>query len=370
MVDQEIPQSPAQLTPGWLTEALQADSAIAADAAVSSFDTETVGEGVGFVGLLARLHLQYSGHAEGAPRTIIAKFPSQAEGALAVGKLYGVYEREVRFYAEIGDRVGLSTPHCYYSGMDIDSDRYFLLLEDLAASGRVGDQVAGCSEEEALLAVRELANFHSTWWESPKLSELTWLPRGSDLVRASMQGLYPQASQAFMEEFGERLTPEIAGEMATLGQRVLAALPEVETRPETIIHADYRLDNMFFGAAGAPYELAVFDWQLPNRGNGSFDLAFFVSGCMAAERRRASEPRLIQAYHDVLVERGVRDYPFAELLDDYRGALVLALATMTVSGGTLERTNERAVNLREGMLDRLVTSITDHNALELLPAAP
>jgi hypothetical protein len=29
----------------------------------------------------------------------------------------------------------------------------------------------------------------------------------------------------------------------------------------TIMHADYRLDNMFFGAPGAPYEFAVIDWQ-------------------------------------------------------------------------------------------------------------
>jgi len=370
-VDQEIPESPAQLTPEWLTAALRADGAITRDdATVTSFDAETVGEGVGFIGLLARLHLRYSGDAEGAPPTVIAKFPSQAEGARAIGKLYGVYEREVRFYAEIGDDVGLTTPHCYYSAMDIDSDRYFLLLEDMAASGRVGDQVAGCSEEEALLAVTELAKLHASWWDSSAFPEVAWLPRGSDLVRALMQALYPQSSKAFTEEFGERLTPEIAAAMATLDQRILASLPELETRPETVIHADYRLDNMFFGIDRAPYELAVFDWQTTNRSNGPYDLAYFVSGCMAPERRRTSEPRLIQAYHDVLVERGVRGYPFDELMEDYGRSLVLALAIMTVSGATLERTNERAVKLWEGLLDGLVTSITDHSALALLPAAP
>ncbi len=369
MVDQEIPQSPAQLTPSWLTEALQADGAISGDAAVSSFDAETVGEGAGFIGLLARLHLQYNGDAEGAPRTVIAKFPSHDEAARAIGKLYGAYEREVRFYAEIGDQVGLFTPRCYYSAMDIDSDRYFLLLEDLTATGRVGDQVAGCSEDEALLAVRELAKFHAIWWDNPKLQQITWLPLGSDLVRLSMQALYPQASKEFMEQSGERLPAEIAGAMATLDQHILAALPQLEAQPETIVHADYRLDNMFFGADGAAYELAVFDWQTPNRSSGPYDLAYFVSGCMAPERRRECEARLIQAYHEVLLERGVRDYPFAELLDDYRRSLVVALAIMIVSGATLEQTGERAVKLWEGMLDGLVTSIADNNALELLPAA-
>ncbi len=369
-MNQEIPQSPDQLTPSWLTEALQADGSLRSAGAVSSFDAETVGEGVGFIGLLARLHLQYSGQADGAPSTIIAKFPAQTEGGLAIGKLYGMYEREVRFYAEIGDRVGLRTPHCYYSAMDIDRDRYLLLLEDMAASGRVGDQVAGCSEDEALLAVTELAKLHATWWDSPKLQEITWPPRGSDLVRLSMQALYPQASKALMEQSGDRMPAEIARALPTLGQRVLAAIPELEARPETIIHGDYRLDNLFFGNAEAPYELAVFDWQAPSRTNGSYDLAFFVSGCMLPERRRACEGRLIRGYYDVLVERGVRDYPFQELMDDYRRSLAAALAIMTVSGTTLEQTNERAVKLWEGILDGLVTSVTDHNALDLLPPAP
>ena len=368
-MDQQIPQSPALLTTEWLTETLQADGAVASDVAVSSFESEVVGEGVGFIGLLARLHLRYSSDAEVAPRTIIAKFPSQAEGALAIGKLYGLYEREIHFYADISNQVGLYTPHCYYSAMDTANDRYLLVLEDLAASGRVGDQVAGCSEEEALLAVRELATFHAAWWESPKLLEIAWLPRGSDLIRASMQALYPQASETFIEQFGERLTVEIANAVPALGQRILAALPQFEDRPETIVHADYRLDNMFFGADGAPYELAVFDWQGPSRTNGPYDLAYFVSGCMAPERRRASEERLIGAYHERLLECGVRDYPFAELLEDYSRSLVAALAIMTVNMATLEMTNERAVKLFVGILDGIVTSITERNALELLPPA-
>jgi len=368
-VNQEIPQNPAQVTPGWITEVLRAGDAIGGDAAVTSFETETVGEGVGFIGLLARLHLRYSGQAADAPRTVIAKFPSQAEGALAIGKLYGLYEREVRFYTEIGNDVNLCTPRCYYGAMDPETDRYLLLLEDLAPSGRLGDQVAGCSEEEALLAVRDLARFHAAWWDSPKLHEMAWLPRGSDLVRAAMQALYTQASGVFLELFGERMTPEIVGEMGTLDQRVLAFLPEFEARPETIIHADYRLDNMFFGNDGAAYELAVVDWQAPNRSNGPYDLAYFVSGCMPPERRRASEARLIQAYHDVLLERGVRNYPFEELMDDYRRAFVLSLAIMTVNGATLERTNERAVALWAGLVDGLVASITDHRSFDLMPAA-
>jgi aminoglycoside/choline kinase family phosphotransferase len=283
-----------------------------------------------------------------------------------MAKLYGMYEREIRFYSEIAKDIGLYAPRCYCSAMEIDADRYVLLLEDLAPSGRIGDQVAGCSQEEALLAVGELASFHAAWWDSPKLDRVAWLPLGTDLVRA-MPALYPQARPVFMELFSGRLTRELADAMEHLAERVLKLLPELEARPQTITHADYRLDNMFFGREGAPYRLAVIDWQVPNRGPAGYDLAYFVSGSMPPEQRRAHESELIEWYHAALLESGVRDYPLAMLRDDYRRALLVALAIEVVGVATVERTNERAVQLWEVMFDRLTAAIMDSNALELLP---
>ncbi len=368
MMDQQIPQSPAQLTPGWLTEALQADGAIGGGTAVSSFDAETVGEGVGFIGLLARLHLQYSGQAEGAPRTIIAKFPSQAEGARAIGKLYGLYEREVHFYSDISSRVGVYTPRCYHYAMDVEADRYILLLEDLATSGQIGDQVQGCSDEQALLAVREIAGLHARWWNSPKLDEIAWLPRGTDLVRGAMEALYPQVYKTFLELFGEKLPPEISAVMSNLGDRIIRMLTRLEAQPQTIVHADFRLDNMFFGDDDAPYRLAVFDWQGTNRSAGAYDLAYFISSCIPTDRRRRTEAQLIEEYHSVLLAGGVQGYQIEELRDDYRRSLVLALAILSVSAATLEMTNERAVQLFEVIFDGLNAAIVDSDALALLPA--
>lgn len=365
MADLEIPQSPDQLTLEWLTHALRARG-VSDDATVSSFDVEPIGEGAGFIGQIVRLRLRYEGDPADAPRTLIAKFPSPAEGARAIAKLYGLYEREVRFYAEIAGAAGLYTPRCYHCAFDVEADRYLLLLEDLAASGRIGDQVRGCSEEEALLAVGELARFHAAWWNSPRLDQIAWLPRGTDLVRA-MPALYPQARPVFMELYGDRLTGEIADAMEHLAERILEMLPEVEARPEAIVHADYRLDNMFLGDEGAPYRLAVIDWQGPNRGLAAYDLAYFISGSMPPEQRRAHERDLIDRYHAVLLATGVRDYPLALLLDDYRRALLIALAIEAVSAATLEMSNERAVQLWQVMFDRLVAAIADSNALELLP---
>jgi aminoglycoside/choline kinase family phosphotransferase len=251
--------------------------------------------------------------------------------------------------------------------MDVDTDRYVLLLEDLASSGRLGNQVLGCSLDEATLAVSELAKFHAAWWDSPRLAEIGWLPRGTDLVRAAMQGLYPQAREPFMRLFGNRLTPEIRAVMERLGEGMLVLVDALDERPVTFLHADYRLDNLFFGGEGAPYRLAVIDWQTANCGIAAFDLASFISGSMPPEQRRGCEMQMIQKYHEVLVKSGVGDYPLEELLVGYRGSLLILLAVEVVSGATLEKSNERAVQLWEVMFDRSVAAITDYNALVLLP---
>lgn len=363
-----VPARPEELTAQWLRDVLSEAGCIANDAVVRSFDAERIGEGAGFIGEIVRLSLRYERDQPGALRTLIAKFPSPDEGARAVAKLYGLYEREVRFYSEVAGRAGIRTARCYYSAMDLDAGTYLLLLEDLAASGRIGDQVRGCSRDEAMLAVSELAKFHGGWWNSPELDQIGWLPPGTDLVRASMRYAYPQAWRPCLEAFGDRVTGEIAAVIETLGERVPALLDQWDKPPATMVHGDFRLDNLFFGGEGAPYRLAVIDWQSPNRGWGAYDLAYFVSGSMPPEQHRACEMPLTAWYHEVLVESSVRDYPLERLLDDYRRSLLVALAIMVVNGATLVMSNEGAVELFRITFDRLVAAITDLSALDLLPA--
>ncbi len=136
----------------------------------------------------------------------------------------------------------------------------------------------------------------------------------------------------------------------------------------TMVHGDYRLDNMFFGEDGAPYQLAVIDWQSPNRGWGAYDLAYFLSGNMPAERRRACERDVLAAYHDALTEAGVRGYSREQLWEDYRRSLLVYLGVFMVSGALLEITNDRAVALTNAIFERLSAAIMDLDALDLLPA--
>ncbi len=53
--------------------------------------------------------------------------------------------------------------------------------------------------------------------------------------------------------------------------------------PTTMIHGDYRADNLFFEADGT---VAALDFQLIGTGRGAYDLAYFVTQSLGGRRRR------------------------------------------------------------------------------------
>lgn len=365
MAKLKIPAGPQELTPEWVTQALRQTGTIT-NATVRSFDTEIIAEGVGLIGQLARLKLDYDGPEAGAPRSLVAKFPAAAEENREVANIFRFYERETRFYQEIADDVELRTPRCYYSAMDTEADEYVLLLEDLAPA-RVGDQVVGCSRQEAELAIRELAKFHATWWDSPRLAEIDWMPYANDPVNKSVEETYQDAWGPFVKRFGDRVPKSLLQTAERLGHRAGSMLDQLAEPPRTIIHGDYRTDNLFFATPEGGDPLAVIDWQISSRGRGAYDVAYLMSQSVQLEERRAREMEIVRAYHRILVENKVRGYDFDQLLHDYRLATLYCLVYPVIVGGTLDLSNERGLALATAMLDRSVAAIVDLDAGELLP---
>ena len=112
----QIPQSFPALTPEWLTAVL--GPARLGDARVCHVSCEPLGEGHGFVGQIGRLHLTLDGQAPAAPRSLIAKLPTEVKENRALGELLGAYEREILFYRELAPEVGYRTARLYYADMD------------------------------------------------------------------------------------------------------------------------------------------------------------------------------------------------------------------------------------------------------------
>src|SRR5262249_28237387 len=160
----------------WLSEALGAP--------VTSVASEPIAAGTGFLGKLVRLTPRYGKEAADRPRSLIAKLPTLDAGVRQLAMMFRFYEREVRFYRQLADRVSLRVPRAHHIGFDPASGDFVLLLEDMAPA-RIGDQLEACSTEEARLAVHDVAALHAGWWASPALGRLDWMPMADDPVNLS-----------------------------------------------------------------------------------------------------------------------------------------------------------------------------------------
>ena len=361
----EIPASPEAITREWLTDALRSSGAVE-NASVTSFDAEIVGAGSGFLGILAKLDLQYDAVEPHAPRSVIAKFPTLDPGGREIGNLFRFYEREVRFYEQVADRVAMRIPRAYYADVDPQTGDFVLLLEDMAPAC-VGDQVNGCTPEQAKRAIHDLAQFQAGWWQHPDLAKLDWMPFINDPVNQSAEASYQQAWPAFVDFLGDRLPADTHRVGDRLGSNLITILNEMFDRPQTIVHGDYRLDNLFFATKRGGCEFGVIDWQIANRGIGTFDVAYFLTGNIDVKLRSSCEMDFLKLYHDTLLAGGVKGYSWDDCLRDYRMSALFCLAYVVISIGTLDPANDRGLALMHAWFDRVSNAIRDLRADELMP---
>ena len=365
MTSLNIPSGPGEITPEWLTLALRETGTIT-NAAVSSASFEATSEGQGFAGQVVRVGVTYNFSEEGAPSSLIAKFPPTYPKTRALLDRTGRLEREVRFYQELAVGVGIPTPRCYYSAMDVEAGEYLLLLEDLAPA-RVGDQVVGCSDEDADLAIRHLAKLHAIWWESPELDRLDWAPPwniNAHLVEAT----YSESWHAFLELLGDRLPPSIIDIGERLGRDPNYVRNQLDQPPWTLVHGDYRLDNIFFATDVGTAPLTVVDWDICRQGRGVYDAAYFITGSLHPEQRKREEMNLLRGYHTQLVENGVSDYSFEQCLYDYRLAMLDVLLFFVQALPAFDFESEHGHAHLDILLRRPFAAIADLNWGGLLPA--
>jgi aminoglycoside/choline kinase family phosphotransferase len=361
----EIPKSPEAFSPEWLTAALLSGGA--RNARVASFDYEPIAAGVGFLGKLGRLRLRYAEGGQGLPRTLVVKQPTQDARSRQLAMMFRFYEREVSFYRDVGSAAGIRVPTMYFGAADAQSGDFVMLMEDLAPA-RLGDQLAGCSAHDARSAVGAIAKCHALWWQNPQLKAFAWLPATNDPINHFAQLAYQQCWAPFVQFVGEKMTPELRRTGEALATNVIRMLDGFVERPNTLVHGDYRADNLFFGGAGqGAAAIAAVDWQVSSRGAGAFDLAYFLSGNVSTEVRRSIEMDLLKHYTDILRENGVREYGFEPCFEDYRFGVLFCLLYSVIVIGTLDPTNARGVAVFHANFERVAEAIADLDAGAMMP---
>ena len=321
-----------ELTPEWFTDALRDGGTIDDEAAVTSAESRAIGTGQ--LGSVVLSELAYEG-APDAPPTLIAKLPSSEETARQMGIALRVYEAEVRFYQELAPLIEMPTPHLHWGGIEPETGRFTLVLDDLSPLADVGDVMAGATREQMELAMRGLAGLQAPLWDEPRLQEMTWL---SDLGRTEMLfGAVPQALEPFTERFGDLLEPEHVALARELGPKSPSVVAKIWRPPFVVSHGDYRADNLLFGKTPEAEPLTVIDWQGTRLGIPGLDVAYCLASSLGVEDRRAMEADLLVAYHEALVAAGVEGYALADARASYRAASLWPLLALLPASLTLEQ---------------------------------
>lgn len=371
----EVPHTTQDADAAFVTAALREGGLIGSTSAVAEVEHDTIGEGVGIVGQLARLQLRYDGQASGAPGTVILKLPSQYPENRAVGDHFRFYEREGRFYDQLADKVPMRTAQCYWNHVDPTTGTFGMLLEDLGDRTMIS-QIAGVSGPRAAEALRALARLHGTWWDAPLLADLDWMPRLDDPINLAAGQQYRDAWPLFVERVGDG----VSSEAIALGGRTQLVFEELlrlgmQQAPTTVCHGDFRADNLMFDdhATGAD-EVAVLDWQISYRGPAVTDVAYFLCQSLTVEDRRAHEAVLVRGWYDELAGtvlehhgRTLEDYPFELAWWQYRRASLGTTVYPVSAMGAMDPANDRGRELVAKMAQRSFTAALDLEAGDLLP---
>ncbi len=349
-----VPAGAADLTAGWLTTALAAHSG---GARVADVTAQRIGHGM--VADSIRLSVTWDRDTT-APTRYVAKVPAAAQDSRDAAAATSTYLREAAFYNELAGTVDVHRPPCYLALHDPATNDYVVLLGDLAPA-EAGDQIAGCTVDEAAAVIPELVALHSPRWADATLLDLPWLDRPGTSSGEDTKQFVTTLVPAFVERYADTVEPSAM----ELIERFVPRLDEyLDDRPEpwTVVHGDFRLDNLLFGGE----RVAVLDWQTVRIGPAMSDIAYFIGSALQPSDRRAHEEMLVRDYHDRMRVAGVAlewdDCWAGYRLSGFDGLLMGMLASMLVA-----RT-ERGDEMFMAMVNRHGRQLLDLDAEALIGA--
>ena len=346
-----IPTSISEITPAWLAEVTRLD--------VQSVEVEQIGVGIGVSSALYRLHLT----GAGCPTTVVVKLPALAEEAVFTSTVLRMYTREAGFFAHLAAEAPLRVPACFHHAVDPDTSQFVLVMEDLGHLRSV-DQIAGMALADAERAVEGLARWHATWWgrAEPMAESGLTVSLGDEIYKAVLPMVFAEGWDKLVAE-----EVSIPGSLREVAPRWSAAMPGLldglAGSPTTMIHGDYRADNLFFGVDG---EVATVDFQLIGTGHGAYDLAYFLTQSLTPVDAAAHETPLFERWVATLAQEGVAADQLDTAWDAYRAAALFCLVYPVVAWRGMDVSDPRQLGLATTMLERFDRAVAALDLADLL----
>lgn len=347
-----------QVTNEWLTSALTGGDALIRGS-VATIDGEP---GRGNWSTSARLTIHYTDDAQGElPRRLFLKMVD----ADLDDEFFG--PSEVAYYTR--DYVGVDGApliRCYDARFSEAEQRYHLLLDDVSETHvQAAEKVPTLSYGRAL--AEGLATMHAHWWGAERLAEADAPIHSTEHIRRFVEIAEPGA-----ERIIEALSVELEPHWPALIRDLFANHPDAMIRRAeddngfTLIHGDVGAGNVLVPRDGDRpiyiIDRQPFDWSLTTW-LGVYDLAYAIVLDWEIETRRRLEIPVLRQYHAHLVQNGVRNYSWQQLLDDYR--LCVAMGVYIATEYCRGSINEAWRPVWTRMLRRALTACDDLACREL-----
>jgi len=289
-----VPATFSDVTPAWFQDALREGGMAGVE--LASVSVEPMPPSKGLIGDLATVHVTY--RSGSGPDAFVIKLPAANPGSRQIGDMLHAYAREVAFYRDVAPQAtATQLAKCFYAGADEQQHRWAVLLE--AIDGDEFDVMAGATIAQADAAVDALADFHARWWDADAPFE--WMP-GFDVI--GVGGLQPHwlaNLPTFVERYHSVLPSPTADWVLAFAPRLSAWSARAAREPLTMVHSDYRIDNLLFQGD----RVTMIDWQTAMRAPAAMDLSCFITTSLSVVNRRANEASLIDRYLARLAMTGI-----------------------------------------------------------------
>ncbi|WP_135807120.1 phosphotransferase family protein [Halorussus marinus] len=151
-----------------------------------------------------------------------------------------------------------------------------------------------------------LAEIHAVDYEAVGLDDFG---RPAGYTERQVERWTKQLQWAFERTADERAVPQLRRVGEWLAQHCPA------DHPETLVHGDYKLDNVMFGPGTPPELVGVFDWEMATLGDPRADLGWLLSYWRDPGDPEPATPDLTAAFMEA------EGYPTRrELVDRYEAA--------------------------------------------------
>jgi aminoglycoside phosphotransferase (APT) family kinase protein len=152
--------------------------------------------------------------------------------------------------------------------------------------------------------------------------------------------------------------PNLPSNAVQIGWKIGWQLPVLEERlrdasDPTLVHGDYRAENLLFGPTNDEEGFAVLDWEGISAGNGLYDVAYFLITSVDAALRRREEPALLGSYAMLAGLGG------AAVHRSYALACCTAISQVVLAADDLSRGTRRQRSLAQALAHRVLAGLAD-----------